>query len=165
MNNYRLKLINCTPELLNWILKGNDVLSKNLKVNVPNNWTESGPEIFNYFLKVIIEDPKAQKYLNYLPIDNKTNMLIGSCGFKGTPKNGRVEIGYEVCMDFRNQGFATEMVQLLLEIALASKQINKVVAHTIAKDNASTSVLKKCGFSFVKAILDEVDGIVYRWQL
>ena len=41
-----------------------------------------------------------------LPIEIETNTLIGSCGFKGEPINGKVEIGYEVTELFRNKGYS-----------------------------------------------------------
>ena len=42
----RLKLINCDEKILKSIIKGNESLSKTLKINVPENWTESGEVIF-----------------------------------------------------------------------------------------------------------------------
>lgn len=165
MNVHQIQLVNCNPTIICWILKSDDILANNLKVSVPNNWTEFGEDIFKFFLDTIREHPDSQKWLSYLPIDIKTNTLIGSCGFKGSPENGIVEIGYEVCKTFRNQGYATEIAKQLIDIAFKDENVTTIMAHTIAKNNASTSVLKKCGFKFVKKTFDEEDGNVYQWQL
>ena len=47
----------------------------------------------------------------YLPVLKKTKTLLGSCGYKGDPKNGMVEIGYEVAEAYRGWGLATEMAK------------------------------------------------------
>lgn len=39
------------------------------------------------------------------------------------------------------------------------------ITHTISKENASTTVLKKCDFRFVDKVNDENDGFVYKWEL
>jgi RimJ/RimL family protein N-acetyltransferase len=161
----RLKLINCSPAILKWILDGDDILSQNLEVIVPENWSEFGFDAFKYSLNVLSETPESQKWLIYLPIDMKSNTIIGTCGYKGEPKNGSVEIGYEVVESFRNQGYATEMAKLLIEIAFKERRIDIIKAHTLTEENPSVKVLKKCGFFFVKEIFDAEDGKLWEWNL
>jgi len=161
----RIHLINCNPTILNWILEGDLVLSQNLKIKVPNNWTEFGRDIFKFSLNAINNNPKSQIWFTYLPVEIKLNTLIGTCGFKGEPRDGLVEIGYEVSEAFRNKGYATEMVKLLINIALTSNLVNNIVAHTLPTNNPSVSVLKKCGFRFVAEIFDEDDGNLWKWNL
>lgn len=65
-------------------------------------------------MKILIQ----KKWYCYLPIEIKSNTLIGSCGYKGGPsENGIVEIGYEVAEKFRNKGYATEIAGILTKIA------------------------------------------------
>ena len=90
---------------------------------------------------------------------------MGTCGFKGEPRDGVVEIGYEVSETFRNKGYATEMVKLLINHAFTSNLVNNIVAHTLPTKNPSVSVLKKCGFRFVADIFDEDDGNLWKWNL
>lgn len=161
----RLKLINCSPAILRWILEGDEILSHNLDVNVPKNWSIFGINAFKHSLNTLKHQPESQKWLAYLPVEIKTNTIIGTCGFKGKPKDGFVEIGYEVVESLRNQGFATEMVRLLLNIAFKYRSINYVKAHTLALKNASVTVLKKFGFSYIKEIFDEEDGKIWEWHL
>lgn len=165
MESGRIYLINCKPEIISWILKGDDILAENLKIVVPENWTELETDFFKSMLEIINKDPKSHKWGCYLAIDSKTNILVGNCGFKGPPKNECAEIGYEVASKYRNKGFATEMVKLLSDIGFQNNQIKKIIAHTIAKENASTKVLKKCGFRFVDEVKDENDGSLYKWEL
>ena len=42
--------------------------------------------------------------------------------------------------------------------------VRAVIAHTLAQDNPSTSVLKRLGFGFVGEVPDEEQGIVWRWR-
>ncbi len=101
----RIHLINCNSTILNWILEGDLVLSQNLKINVPESWTEFGRDIFKFSLDAIKNNPPSKIWYAYLPIETNSNTLIGTCGFKGEPKNGLVEIGYEVSHEFRNKGY------------------------------------------------------------
>jgi len=150
---------------LKWILEGDDVLAKNLGVKVPINWSEFSEDIFKFSLDAINQNPHSKVWYTYLPIDIKSNTIIGTCGFKGGPKNGSVEIGYEVSKVFRNKGYATEMVNQLINIAFNNKEVRNIIAHTLPEENASVSVLKKCGFVYKKEIMDDEDGKLWRWKL
>lgn len=161
----RIHLINCSPRILNWILEGDLVLSQNLKINVPESWTEFGRDIFKFSLDAINNNPPSKIWYAYLPIETNSNTLIGTCGFKGEPKNGLVEIGYEVAHEFRNKGYATYMVKQLIKLAFTSDLVSNIIAHTIAENNPSVSVLKKCGFNFDKEVFDEDEGNLWKWNL
>lgn len=75
--------------------------------------------------------------------------LIGNAGFKGTPRNGLVEIGYSMLEAHQRNGYCTEAVRALLAWALQHAAVNIVVAHTLHGLTPSIRVLEKCGFSFV----------------
>ena len=88
--------------------------------------------------------------------------LVGFGGFKGEPCNGEVELGYAVAPARRDRGIATSVVeQLVARACTAGVQV--VTAHTLAEENASTAVLRKCGFART-AQLRESDGDVWRWE-
>jgi len=70
-------------------------------------------------------------------------MLAGSCGYKGEPVNGVVEIGYEAAEDYRSKGLATEKAAALINFALQQPEVNQGQAHTLAEENESGTVLKK----------------------
>jgi RimJ/RimL family protein N-acetyltransferase len=166
MNTTRIKLINCDQPILEHIIAGDEKLSAFLKIDIAENWSEFGTAVFEYVLDRIREKPNSQNWWTYLPVLKEDNILIGSCGYKGEPdEEGMVELGYEVAEAFRNQGYATEITRLLIEQAFGVKGITKIVAHTLADENASTRVLTKCGFRWVDEIEDEEDGTIWKWEL
>jgi len=166
MTSGRIKLINCDQKILELILDGNDAIRKALNIHVPDKWTEFGDVIFKYSLEKIVADAASVIWWAYLPIHIESNTLIGSCGYKGPPNtNGMVEIGYEIVEAYRNQGYATELAHMLIGNAFNNPQVIKLQAHTLAIENASVKVLKKCGFVFVEELEDKEDGTILKWIL
>lgn len=166
MTPKRIKLINCDENILNLILEGDESLSKALDLTVPNTWTTHGAPIFKYSIDIINRHPETKTWLLYIPILIASNTLIGSCGFKGAPNDeGVVEIGYEVAKDYRNNGFATEIVELLIQFAFDHENVTGILAETLTENNASIQVLKKCGFEYVEEIEHTEDGTVWKWML
>jgi len=165
MKSDRIKLINCSQEILEAILDGDDSLAKLLDIRVPANWSEFGQPAFAYSLDKIKENPEGQKWWTYLPIHAFKKVLIGSCGFKGAPdKDGMVELGYEVIESYRNQGYAREITNMLVKTAFGDDEVKKVWAPPAAKENPSASVLAKCNFTKIDEIEDEEDGMIWRWE-
>lgn len=165
MKNHRIHLLNCSLEIVEFILKGDEAISSELGLNVPPQWSEFGVEIFRYTLESIKTNPKASIWWGYLPILTETNTLIGTCGFKGEPTEGMVEIGYEVAKSYRNNGYATEIAEILIQKAFESEFVDIVIAHTLAEENPSVKILRKKGFQFIKEMLDPDDGKIWQWQL
>lgn len=93
------------------------------------------------------------------------NAVVGQCGFKGPPNTeGIVEIAYAVDPDHQNCGYATEAAAALVALAHAHADVITVRAHTLPESNASTRVLKKCGFQYLGEVTDPDDGLVWRWE-
>lgn len=88
---------------------------------------------------------------------------MGTAGFKGKPneQNG-AEIGYEINSQSQGMGLATEAVGALIDFAVVN-EVNKMFAHTLPLENASTNVLRKCNFVFVKEVVDPEDGNIWQW--
>lgn len=160
----RLIMINATPAILEGVLKGGNILQDMLDIKVPDQWTEFGDTSFTYALEKVQEDTSSTIWWSWLPILVSENMLIGNCGYKGAPREGEVEIGYEVARDYRRQGFATEMAKALVENAFQYAEVQTVLAHTLAEENESVSVLRKCGFEFSGQVVDPEDGPIWRWH-
>ena len=74
--------------------------------------------------------------------------LVGWGGFKGPPREGAVEIGYEIAAARQGRGLATAAAQAMLAEAFADPAVARVLAHTLPERNASNRVLEKCGFHF-----------------
>lgn len=166
IENERLLLVNCDQKLLETVLLGRQAIEDYLQVRVPENWTEFGELPFQYAHKKVQKNPQIAKWWTYLPILKEEKILVGSCGYKGAPHaDGMIELGYEVAQDFRNQGIATEIVQLLIQYAMHDKSVQYILAHTLAQKNASVRVLEKVGFRFVQEIADEEHEKIWQWKL
>lgn len=98
----------------------------------------------------------------YAEVDGK---LMGSCAFKGAPKDNRVEIAYETFPPFQNRGIANEMCRMMVEMALQTDPKVQVTARTLREDNYSTRILKKNGFLKVGDEMDEDGTPVWEWLL
>ena len=93
-------------------------------------------------------------------------LLLGTCGFKGAPNEENiVEIGYEIEASYRQKGLASEAAKGLIDFAFSHENVKAVMAHTLAHENPSVSVLKKLGFQFVKELSDPDDGDIWQWLL
>lgn len=162
----RLHLISCDQEILKAILSGDEAISKLLNIKVAFPWSEAGEPAFRFSLQKITEDSTERKWWTYLPILKDENILIGSGGYKGKPSGeGVVEFGYEIAQDYRGRGLATEMARALIQQAFENPEVQIVRAHTLAINNASVSVLRKCGLNFINELIEPEDGKIWRWEL
>jgi [ribosomal protein S5]-alanine N-acetyltransferase len=98
-------------------------------------------------------------------VHRESRYVIGIVGFKGPPDDeGTVEIAYGIVPGFQGRGYATEAAEAGFAFAMGSGRVRVVRAHTLPTPNASTRVLKKCGFQFTGPIEDPEDGLVWRWE-
>jgi RimJ/RimL family protein N-acetyltransferase len=72
--------------------------------------------------------------------------LVGSCGFKDVPVNGRVEIGYGVAPAGRNAGVASAAVAALLDMAFASGAVREVAGPGRPREPALHPCRREAGF-------------------
>jgi RimJ/RimL family protein N-acetyltransferase len=73
--------------------------------------------------------------------------LVGAGGYMGPPDaEGTVEIGYSVLPAWQRRGYASEIVDVLVEHAFTFAFVERVIAHTTKANPASISVLLRCGF-------------------
>jgi RimJ/RimL family protein N-acetyltransferase len=101
----------------------------------------------------------------FAAIHIESGLVMGAGGFTGPPDDhGTVEIVFGVVPDFERQGFATEIAAALLAFAFKDPRVRLVVAHTLPEANASTGVLRRCGFVHVGEVLDGEDGPLWRWE-
>jgi [ribosomal protein S5]-alanine N-acetyltransferase len=162
----RLRLIPLELEHVVALERGRNELAALLGAAVPGGWPHF-PEAYTveFFSKASDGGSKARVWGTYLFLLRDRPSLVGSGGFKGKPKNGLVEIGYEVAPAFQNKGFATEAARAMVAHAFSYPEVEFVFAHTLAKDNASTTVLKKAGMAFIETVEDPKEGLVWRWRI
>ena len=164
LKSKRLRFIKSTPEILRKVVEGDDVLAAHLDVRIPEEWDEFEKGPFLFVLNRLNDHPEEVEWWNWLAILYPENILIGTCGYKGPPQDGIVEIGYGVISSFRGIGLATEIAAVLIDNALTFPEVSKVIAHTLPEENASCNVLRKCGFHFVGEVMDPEDGCIWRWE-
>jgi RimJ/RimL family protein N-acetyltransferase len=98
----------------------------------------------------------------FLIVNNEDSRIVGGCGFKTVPKDGRVEVGYGVAPAAQGRGAATEALQLLVEKAFEAGA-TEVLAEVAPSNHASTRVVQKAGFENVGARVDNVSEYVVQW--
>ena len=141
-------------------------LGELLGVETPTAWTTFGDmeDALSFFYNSFKEN--GNYWGSFFIVHKADRRLLGTCGFKGAPDDeGLVEIGYEIEASYRQQGLATETAQGLIDFAVQHDEVTKVIAHTLAYENPSVSVLKKLGFQFVAALIDPDDGDIWQWAL
>lgn len=158
-------MLPCTLMHFEDLLRGNEALAQTLGIDVPENWTEY-PEMVLVAYDKLRNDPSLMGWFFYLAIHRADNRLIGTASFKGRPTvDGVVEIGYEVSLDYREQGYATEIGQALIRYAFEHPHVTKVVAHTLEEYNAAVKVLQKCGLRFAGTVNGTDAGELWRWEI
>jgi RimJ/RimL family protein N-acetyltransferase len=133
-----------------------------LGVESPDDWPHF-PEAF----EVRDEDIEASElWPSYFFVCPMEGTLVGNGGFAAPPNDtGEVEIGYEIAPVFQNKGYATAAAGALCELALSRTEVSAVVAHTLAQENASNTVLKKVGMSMVAELPNPEVGKVWKWSI
>jgi RimJ/RimL family protein N-acetyltransferase len=98
-------------------------------------------------------------------IEKESGQIVGGAGFKGAPDaDGMVEIAYGIVRSREGRGYATEAARALIHFAARDARVRRIRAHTLPAANASTKVLRKCGFLHVGEVVDPEDGPVWRWE-
>ena len=105
----------------------------------------------------------ALPWIAYIAVE--AHGAVGVCAFKGAPSNNRVEIAYGTHPGHEGQGVATRMTLELIHIARTTDAHVRIIAQTLPEHNASTTVLRKCGFTQVREAIDEEVGTVWEWEL
>jgi [ribosomal protein S5]-alanine N-acetyltransferase len=141
-------------------------LGELLDVETPTAWTtfadmeDAVPFFYNSFKE------NGNYWGSFFTIHKADRRLLGTCGYKGGPNEDNiVEIGYEIEASYRQKGLASEAAKGLIDFAFSHDNIEAVMAHTLAHENPSVSVLKKLGFQFVKELTDPEDGDLWQWLL
>jgi RimJ/RimL family protein N-acetyltransferase len=97
-------------------------------------------------------------------VHRDSDVVVGTCSFKGPPTGGVVEIAYGVAPDQQGRGYATEAARALVAYAFTFSEVRIVRAHTLPESSASQRVLTKCGFRLVGEVVDPEDGPVWRYE-
>ena len=72
--------------------------------------------------------------------------IVGAGGYKGKPKDGKVEIAYGTFKNYEGRGIGTEICRQLVLLSLQTDPAVRIMARTLPDGYASISILKKNGF-------------------
>ena len=130
---------------------------------VPDGWPEF-PEAIGFTLAHLKNATLADRSWSMKSfVDEATGRLVGSGGLAPRPVEHR-RIGYEVAPEFRGQKFGVAAAQALVEQAVASGEVDHVIAHTLPGPNPSTGVLVSLGLEHVGDQEDPYVGAVWEWR-
>jgi RimJ/RimL family protein N-acetyltransferase len=144
----RLRLVLLRPEALQSLLDL-DTLSaeKHQGITFPKAFLDTVNEAFltNHLTSMTLR-PAGRGWCVRAILRREDDAVIGHCGFHGPPEViGRAEIGYTVFVEFRENGYATEAAQGLVD--WAREQGSKVVFAAVSPNNPSSiRVIEKVGF-------------------
>ena len=164
-----LRLVPDTSQRQTALLDGADVFETAFGVRVALGITDFFQDVSRERLAAIFSACAGAGWFPGFAIEHQDdNTLIGFCGFKGPPDSERtVEIGYGLAPGYRGRGFASEAVRTVAGYCFETGRIAVVRAHTLPEPNASTHVLRKCGFQNIGDVIDPDDpenGLVWRWE-
>lgn len=131
---------------------------------VPDGWPEF-PEAIGFTLKHLQTAAEADRsWSMQFFVDAATGRLVGSGGFAAPPAERTVEIGYEIAPEFRGRGLGVAAARALVARAVASGEVDHVLAHTLPGPNPSTGVLVSLGFEHTYDQNDPEVGVVWEWR-
>jgi RimJ/RimL family protein N-acetyltransferase len=102
-----------------------------------------------------------EPWIGYLV--QREGLFIGSCAFKGRPKDGRVEIAYHTFHGHEGRGHATAMCRELVRRARQHQPSIVLTARTMPQRNPATTILERNGFALVGTVMDDADQEVWEW--
>ncbi|MEU0911347.1 GNAT family N-acetyltransferase [Streptomyces althioticus] len=85
----------------------------------------------------------------YVLVRREDDRAVGAMGFHGAPADGRVEIGYDLVVEARGNGYATEALRTLSAWALEQDAVHTVVAVVEESNVPSQKVVTRAGFTEV----------------
>ena len=160
----QVRLVAATVPLLQALADDRSQFSELIGSPAPEGWPEF-PEAVGFTLEQLQNAPEADRaWSMQFFVDHASERLVGSGGFAAPPRGRTVEIGYEVAPEFRGQGFGSAAARALVDRAVASGEVDHVVAHTLPGPNASTGVLLALGFAHVEDQEDPDVGVVWEWR-
>jgi [ribosomal protein S5]-alanine N-acetyltransferase len=156
----RLRLVPFSLELKKVAVTDRNMLADLLGVHVPDSWP--GPDLeeaLPFFITEMEKRPSTSAW-DGLIIHKDNKVLIGDMGFKGPPDPaGRVEIGYNIIPEYRNQGYATEMACHMIAWAWQQSSVISVTAECLDDNLGSIKVLEKAGLRRL-----EPEGTMLKWE-
>lgn len=93
---------------------------------------------------------KNYGYCYWVFFDKETKQFVGRGGLRHVSIEGKdeIEVGYAVMPIFWKQGYATEMGQTAITVAIENLHLHELVCFTLTTNIISQRVMEKLGFSY-----------------
>jgi RimJ/RimL family protein N-acetyltransferase len=144
-------------------LAGDDALAATLDCEVVPGWA-SFVEALEPTRNGLVGAPDGAAWGPRLFLADDPRRVVGWGGFKGAPRDGMVELGYEIAESCRRRGHATAAVRAMVAEAFSSADVTMVIAHTLPERNPSNELLGRLGFTFDREVR-QGDEIAWRFVL
>jgi ribosomal-protein-alanine N-acetyltransferase len=142
-----VSLVRADLHLMDAALAGDEALAGALGHDVVPGWvTFTGA--LQPTRNAVATDPGGSTWGTRFFVAGDPPELVGWGGFKGPPRDGVVELGYEIAESRQGRGLATAATRAMLAEAFADERVTLVIAHTLPERNASNRVLEKAGFVY-----------------
>lgn len=159
-----VRLVTATVPLLTALAADRARFGELVGSAAPDGWPEF-PEAIGFTLNRLRSAPEADRSWSMrFFVDAATGQLLGSGGFVAPPTARTVEIGYEIAPEFRGRGFGVAAARALIEYAVGTGEVDRVLAHTLPGGNPSTGVLASLGFEHTDDQQDPQVGFVWEWS-
>lgn len=169
IDTQRLELLPCSLEVAQaTLVKDKPLLEKLLTAYIPDDWYNTEVQAFlPKYIELLQSDPSQLGYGVWLIIRTDDSTLVGNLGFGGKSDDETLEIGYEILAAYRDEGYATEAVEALIDFAFTQLAAKKIIAHSPIDNAASIRVLEKLGMQNVEKMKGtDTPGLeVYKWEL
>lgn len=96
-------------------------------------------------LRALREDSSALGWHGRALVVRMYRAVAGSVNLKGRPRDGRVEIGWELERIYRRQGYAREGARAVLAYAFSHREVREVVAEIDPANAPSIAVAESIG--------------------
>jgi RimJ/RimL family protein N-acetyltransferase len=159
-----MELVAADVPLLDAALAGDDALASAIGCAVEPGWNVF-PEALVPARAALAADPAGARWGTRLFVAADPQRLVGWGGFKGAPSDGAVELGYAIAPALEGRGLATAAVAEMLREAFAAREVESVIAHTLAEPGPSVRVLEKSGFELEGEIPEPDVGSAWRFRL
>jgi len=142
-----VRLVRAELHLMDAALAGDEVLAEALGHRVVPGWV-TFTEALGPTRDAVAADPSRATWGTRFFVAGDPPELVGWGGFKGPPRDGVVELGYEIARSRWGRGLATAATRAMIAEAFADEEVRLVIAHTMPERNASNRVLEKAGFVY-----------------
>ncbi len=160
----QVRLVAATESLLHALKESRTRFGEMFGSPVPDGWPEFPEAVDNTLEHLRTADDVDRPWSMQFFLDDASGRLLGSGGFAGPPSDRTVEIGYEIAPEFRGQGYGSAAARALVDRAVASGNVDHVLAHTLPGPNPSTGVLVSLGFDHTHDLEDPEVGAVWEWR-